>query len=69
MPGSTGHPLTFWDMPGLGESARADRAYLAMYREKLSVSDVAAVRAHQQDDVRPDQDRPDHSSAVDLPSR
>ncbi len=46
VPGSTGHPLTFWDMPGLGESARADRAYLAMYREKLSASDVVLWAIH-----------------------
>lgn len=46
VPGSTGHPLTFWDMPGIGESAQADRAYLAMYRQKLSASDVVLWAIH-----------------------
>lgn len=46
VPGSTGHPLTFWDMPGLGESAHADQAYLAMYRQKLSASDVVLWAIH-----------------------
>lgn len=46
VPGSTGHSLTFWDMPGIGESTRADRAYLAMYRQKLSESDVVLWAIH-----------------------
>jgi uncharacterized protein len=44
--GLTGHPLTFWDMPGLGESDSADQTYLAMYREKLSESDVVLWALH-----------------------
>jgi predicted GTPase len=46
VPGSTGHHLTVWDMPGLGESARSDHAYLAMYRDKLSESDVVLWAIH-----------------------
>jgi predicted GTPase len=46
VPGLTGHPLTFWDMPGIGESDRADQGYLAMYREKLITSDVVLWAMH-----------------------
>jgi uncharacterized protein len=46
VPGLTGHPLTFWDMPGIGESDSADRDYLAMYREKLVTSDVVLWAMH-----------------------
>lgn len=44
--GATGHPLTFWDMPGLGESARADDEYLATYRQMLCASDVVLWAMH-----------------------
>jgi len=44
--GSTGHPLTFWDMPGIGESERADDRYLALYREKLIEADVVLWAIH-----------------------
>ena len=44
--GSRGHPLTFWDMPGIGESERADRDYLAMYTQKLTESDVVIWAMH-----------------------
>jgi 50S ribosome-binding GTPase len=44
--GLTGHPLTFWDMPGIGESDSADRGYLEMYREKLIQSDVVLWAMH-----------------------
>jgi uncharacterized protein len=46
VPGSTGHPLTFWDMPGIGESENADRAYLPMYQQKLAESDVILWAIH-----------------------
>ena len=44
--GSTGHPLTFWDMPGIGESQAADRRYLQLYRQKLIESDVVLWAIH-----------------------
>lgn len=44
--GSGGHTLTFWDMPGFGESARADAGYLDMYREKLLECDVLLWGIH-----------------------
>ncbi|MGQ0775057.1 MAG: GTPase family protein, partial [Pseudonocardiales bacterium] len=44
--GSTGHPLIFWDMPGIGESEQADDRYLALYREKLIESDVVLWAIH-----------------------
>jgi predicted GTPase len=35
-----GRALIFNDLPGIGESARADAAYLAIYRKCLLDSDV-----------------------------
>ncbi|MFC4536201.1 GTPase family protein [Sphaerisporangium dianthi] len=46
VPGNSGHMLTFWDMPGMGESLSADAAYLAMYRERLADSDVVIWAFH-----------------------
>jgi len=44
--GSAGHSLTFWDMPGIGESVNADTSYMAMYRQKLIESDVVIWAIH-----------------------
>ena len=44
--GSSGHPLTFWDMPGIGESERTDQKYLSMYSEKLIECDVVLWAIH-----------------------
>jgi predicted GTPase len=44
--GSTGHPMIFWDMPGIGESVEADESYLSMYRQKLIDSDVVLWAIH-----------------------
>ena len=46
IPGSTGHPLIFWDMPGIGESESADEGYLHMYRHKLAECDIALWAIH-----------------------
>jgi hypothetical protein len=44
--GSGGHALTFWDMPGIGESAGADERHLRMYAAHLDSSDVAIWAVH-----------------------
>ena len=44
--GSSGHPITFWDMPGIGESVDADESYLSLYRTKLLESDVVIWAMH-----------------------
>jgi predicted GTPase len=44
--GSAGHPLVFWDMPGIGESDAADERYLAWYRQKLIDCDVVIWAIH-----------------------
>jgi predicted GTPase len=44
--GSSGHPLVFWDMPGVGESETADEQYLAWYRKKLIECDVVLWAIH-----------------------
>jgi len=44
--GSSGHPLTFWDMPGIGESESADHGYLSMYSQKLIECDVVLWAIH-----------------------
>ncbi|WP_344921610.1 GTPase family protein [Streptosporangium oxazolinicum] len=46
VPGTSGHMLTFWDMPGIGESGAADETYLAMYLERLIRCDVAIWAFH-----------------------
>ncbi|MEU8269693.1 GTPase [Sphaerisporangium sp. NPDC049002] len=46
IPGNSGHTLTFWDMPGIGESAGADLAYRSMYLDRLSESDVVIWAVH-----------------------
>ncbi|MFE0155263.1 GTPase family protein [Nonomuraea sp. NPDC059007] len=46
LPGKSGHSLTFWDMPGIGESVGADVDYMAMYREKLIGCDVVIWALH-----------------------
>jgi predicted GTPase len=43
---SAGHPLTFVDLPGVGESAAADPQYLAMYRRYLKIADVVIWAIH-----------------------
>lgn len=35
-----GNPITFWDLPGIGESEAADRDYLDMYGEYAASCDV-----------------------------
>jgi predicted GTPase len=40
------HPLTFVDLPGVGESATADPRYLAMYRHYLQIADVVIWALH-----------------------
>ncbi|MFI6289955.1 GTPase family protein [Nonomuraea sp. NPDC050790] len=44
--GKSGHSLTFWDMPGIGESVGADVDYMAMYKEKLLGCDVVIWALH-----------------------
>jgi predicted GTPase len=44
--GSNGHSLTFWDMPGIGETERVDDSYLSLYRQKLMESDVVLWVIH-----------------------
>ncbi|GAA3388535.1 GTPase family protein [Cryptosporangium minutisporangium] len=44
--GATGHPMTFWDMPGIGESDSADAGYLDLYREKLVEADIVLWAIH-----------------------
>ncbi|MEU8378902.1 GTPase [Streptosporangium sp. NPDC048865] len=46
IPGASGHMLTFWDMPGIGESDAADETYLAMYLERLIQCDVVVWAFH-----------------------
>jgi small GTP-binding protein len=43
---AAGHPLTFVDLPGVGESATADPQYLRMYRRYLEVADVTIWAMH-----------------------
>lgn len=35
-----GNPITFWDLPGIGESADADEAYLDLYARYATTCDV-----------------------------
>jgi len=44
--GTNGHPLIFWDMPGIGESAAADVEYMTMYQDKLMSCDVVLWAVH-----------------------
>ncbi|MEK4032266.1 GTPase [Methylocystis sp. IM3] len=37
---SKGHRITFWDLPGIGESAEADSQYLDMYADYAAKCDV-----------------------------
>jgi uncharacterized protein len=46
VPGNTGHLLTFWDMPGIGESEATDASYLAMYVARLAEADVVIWAVH-----------------------
>lgn len=41
-----GRALEFWDMPGLGESASADRGYLEGYRAQLFDADLCVWAIH-----------------------
>jgi GTP-binding protein EngB required for normal cell division len=41
-----GHTITFYDMPGIGESEKADETYLTSYREQLLASDVVIWAIH-----------------------
>jgi hypothetical protein len=42
----TDNELLFWDLPGFGESAVADRGYLGLYQEKLLAADVVLWAVH-----------------------
>jgi hypothetical protein len=44
--GSSGQPILFWDMPGIGESESADRGYMLMYGQKLIECDVVLWAIH-----------------------
>lgn len=44
--GSTGYELWFYDLPGIGESEKADARYLNDYRNKLIESDVVLWAIH-----------------------
>ncbi|MCE7083010.1 GTPase family protein [Streptomyces sp. ST2-7A] len=46
MKGERGHEIVFWDMPGFGESATADRGYLELYRTRLTECDVVLWALH-----------------------
>ncbi|MEV6982023.1 GTPase [Sphaerisporangium sp. NPDC051017] len=46
VPSNSGHTLTFWDMPGLGDSEDLDAGYRAMYLEKLAECDVVIWAMH-----------------------
>jgi GTP-binding protein EngB required for normal cell division len=46
VPGNSGHHLTFWDMPGIGESPATDPVYAAMYVDKLAEADVVIWAVH-----------------------
>ena len=37
---STGNPIIFWDLPGIGESVDADQAYLDLYAHYATTCDV-----------------------------
>jgi uncharacterized protein len=37
---STGNPIIFWDLPGIGESVGADQAYLDLYARYATTCDV-----------------------------
>lgn len=44
--GNDGYELWFYDLPGIGESNKADPEYLDQYREQLMVSDVVIWAFH-----------------------
>jgi predicted GTPase len=44
--GKSGHELWFYDLPGIGESDKADTQYLATYRQMLMDSDIALWAIH-----------------------
>jgi predicted GTPase len=44
--GATGHELWFYDMPGIGESHKADAQYLNQYRKMLVESDIVLWALH-----------------------
>ncbi|MBB0245324.1 hypothetical protein FNQ90_14745 [Streptomyces alkaliphilus] len=44
--GARGHEIVFWDMPGIGESATADRRYLELYLTRLVECDVVLWALH-----------------------
>ncbi|WP_248958715.1 GTPase family protein [Sphaerisporangium perillae] len=46
IPGNSDHMLTFWDMPGMGESLSENAPYVAMYLAKLLESDVVIWAIH-----------------------
>jgi tRNA U34 5-carboxymethylaminomethyl modifying GTPase MnmE/TrmE len=37
---SSGNPITFWDLPGIGESVEADKEYLDLYADYAAHCDV-----------------------------
>lgn len=44
--GKSGHELWFYDLPGIGESDRADTQYLTMYKQMLVNSDIVLWAIH-----------------------
>jgi uncharacterized protein len=44
--GKSGHELAFYDLPGIGESDRADAQYLRMYKQMLEDSDIVLWAIH-----------------------
>ena len=44
--GKSGHELSFYDLPGIGESDRADTQYLTMYKQMLADSDIVLWAIH-----------------------
>jgi GTP-binding protein EngB required for normal cell division len=44
--GSSGHELWFYDLPGIGESEKADTRYLSQYRQMLVDSDIVIWAIH-----------------------
>lgn len=44
--GTSGHELWFYDLPGIGESDKADTEYISHYRQKLLDSDVVLWALH-----------------------
>ena len=44
--GKSGHKLWFYDLPGIGESGKADTQYLTTYKQMLAESDIVLWAIH-----------------------